>query len=98
MELRFRPTNMETNYKSTKLRIIYFALSNLPIIIALILLASAPIFLLQNENEIANINAGYAFYFLIVGILWKIIQSVIKRYSHKIICLTHDWKQRLESR
>jgi Ca2+/Na+ antiporter len=60
-----------------------FVLSNLPIIIALILLASAPIFLLQNENEIANLNAGYAFYLLIVGILWKIIQYMMDKHPRK---------------
>ena len=60
-----------------------FIISNLPIIIALILLASTPVYILQSENEIANQNAGYAFYFLIVGILWKVIQYILKNYSHK---------------
>jgi hypothetical protein len=60
-----------------------FIISNLPIIIALILLASTPVYILQNETEIANQNAGYAFYFLIVGVLWKVIQYVIKIYPRK---------------
>jgi hypothetical protein len=58
-------------------------LSDLPIIIALVLLVSTPFLLLQNENEIANQIAGYAYYFLIAGILWKIIQYLINRYPHK---------------
>ena len=54
-----------------------FIFSNLPIIIALILLTSAPFLLLQNEQDLANQIAGYAFYFLVAGILWKIIQYLI---------------------
>jgi hypothetical protein len=50
-----------------------FVLSNLPVIIALNLLASAPFFLLQNQEDIANQNANYPFYLLIIGVLWKII-------------------------
>ena len=58
-------------------------LSNLPVIIALILLGSAPFFLLQDELEIANQLAGYAFYLLIVGVVWKIIQYLTNRYRHE---------------
>jgi len=60
-----------------------FVLSNLPVIIALIMLASPPFFLLQNQDEIANQNAGYAFYLLIVGILWKIIQHFMNKHFEK---------------
>jgi len=57
-----------------------FVLSNLPIIIALVMLISAPFLLLQNEQEIANQNAGYAYYLLIAAILWKIIQYLIGKH------------------
>ena len=60
-----------------------FIISNLPVIIALLLLASSPIYILQNEIEIANQNAGYAFYFLIAGILWKIIKHLMYKLSPK---------------
>jgi hypothetical protein len=55
----------------------------MPIIIALVLLASTPFLLLQNENEIANQIAGYAYYFLIAGILWKVIQLLTNRHPRK---------------
>jgi Ca2+/Na+ antiporter len=51
-----------------------FVLLNLPIIIALILLASVPFFILQEQIEIANQIASYAYYLLIVGVIWKFIQ------------------------
>lgn len=60
-----------------------FDLSNLPVIIALIMLASAPYFLLHYQQDIANQNAGYAFYLLIVAILWKIIQHVMDNHFEK---------------
>jgi hypothetical protein len=60
-----------------------FVSSNLPVIIALVMLASTPFFILQKVNEIANQIAGYAFYFLIAGILWKAIQYLINRYPSK---------------
>jgi hypothetical protein len=60
-----------------------FVLSNLPVIIALIMLASTPFFLLQNEQQIANQIAGYAYYFLIVGILWKIIRHFMNTHFEK---------------
>ena len=60
----------------------YF-LPNLPVIIALIMLSSAPLFLLLNEQDIAIQNAGYAFYLLIVGILWKIIQYFMNNHFEK---------------
>ena len=58
-------------------------LSILPVIIALIMLSSAPLFIIQNEYYIANELAGYAFYFLLVGILWKIVQYLMYRDQHK---------------
>jgi hypothetical protein len=60
-----------------------FVLSDLPVIIALVMLASAPFFLLQNQDEIANQIAGYAYYLLIVAILWKIIQHFINNQFEK---------------
>ncbi len=57
-----------------------FVLSDLPVIIALIMLASTPFFLLQNEPEIANQTAGYAYYLLIAAILWKVIQYLIGKH------------------
>jgi hypothetical protein len=60
-----------------------FLISNFPIIIAIIILACAPFLLLQNEENIANQYAGYAFYFLVVGILWKIIQYLRDNLKHE---------------
>jgi len=73
------------NYNSlTKNLFSNFVLSNLPIIIALVLLGSAPFLLLQNEQHIANQNAAYAYYFLIAAILWKIIQYMMdKNFASK---------------
>jgi len=51
-----------------------FGLANMPIGIALIMIASAPFLILQNEYDIANQNASYAYYLLIVGVIWKLIQ------------------------
>lgn len=51
-------------------------LSNLPVIIALIMLGSTPLLILLNEQEIANQTASSAYYLLIVGIIWKILQYV----------------------
>jgi hypothetical protein len=68
---------MEIHNKYIQNQLSNFAFSNLPIIIALILLTSAPFLLLQNEQDIANQIAGYAFYFLAAGILWKIIQYLM---------------------
>jgi hypothetical protein len=58
-------------------------LSNLPIIIALIMLGSAPLFILQDELYIANQLAALAFYSLIVGVIWKIIEYLINRHQHE---------------
>jgi len=58
-------------------------LSNLPIIIALIMLGSAPFFILQNELYIANQLAAFAFYSLVVGVMCKIIQYLMDRNQHK---------------
>ena len=71
---------METHTKYIQNLLSNFVFSNLPIIIALILLTSAPFLLLQNEQDIANQIAGYAFYFLVAGILWKIIQYLMGKH------------------
>jgi hypothetical protein len=60
-----------------------FILSNLPVIIALFLLCSSPVLLLLHQDDIANQNAGYAFYFLIVGVLWIILQCLMGKYLHE---------------
>jgi hypothetical protein len=60
-----------------------FVLSNLPVIIALIMLGSLPILILLHHEDNANQNAGYAFYFLIVGVLWKIVQYLMGKYLHQ---------------
>jgi hypothetical protein len=60
-----------------------FVLSNLPILIALVILAFAPFLILQDKQDIANQRAGYAYYFLIVGILWKIIQYLVTNGQDK---------------
>ena len=65
---------METGHKSVKLRFCKFALSNLPIIIAIILLVSTPFLILQKEEQIANQIASYAYYLLIAGVIWKLVQ------------------------
>ena len=60
-------------------------LPNLPVIVALILLSSTPLFLLINEPDTANQNAKYAFYFLIAGVIWKNIQLLtIKQHKDNI--------------
>ena len=48
-------------------------LSNLPVIIALIMLGSTPLLILLNEQEIANQAAASAYYLLIVGVIWKVL-------------------------
>jgi len=65
---------MEMGHKFMKFLPSNFILSNLPIIIALIMLTSAPFLLLLHEEDIANQNASYAYYLLIVGVIWKLIQ------------------------
>ena len=60
----------------------YF-LPNLPVIVALVLLGSTPVFLLINKPEAANQYAEYAFYFLIAGVIWKIIQLLTIKHQHK---------------
>ena len=47
---------------------------NLPIMIALVMLSVAPLFIMLNEGENANQITGYAFYLIIIGVLFKIIQ------------------------
>lgn len=70
-------------YRSVKLLTGSFIMPNFPTIIALILLASTPVFLLHNNYEIANKSAGYAFYLLIASIIWKGIQYSIKLFIPK---------------
>jgi hypothetical protein len=65
---------MEMGHKFMKFLPGNFILSNLPIIIALIILTSAPFLLLLHEEDTANQNASYAYYLLIVGVIWKLIQ------------------------
>lgn len=55
------------------------AISSLPIIIAIILLASTPILMLQIDQEVANKIAGYSFYLLAGGILLRIIQRIVEK-------------------
>jgi hypothetical protein len=64
---------MEMGHKVMKFLLSDFILSNLPIIIALIILTSAPFLLLLHEEDIANQNASYVYYLLIVGVIWKLI-------------------------
>jgi L-fucose mutarotase/ribose pyranase (RbsD/FucU family) len=54
-------------------------ISDLAIVLALILLAYAAVLLYQRAELDANQIARYAYYSLIVGIIWKIIRHVIKR-------------------
>jgi hypothetical protein len=82
IELGMALTNM-SGMKLLRSRVGNFVISNLPIIIALIMLSSTPFLLLQNEENIANQYAGYAFYLLAVGILWKIIQYLRDNHRHK---------------
>jgi len=56
---------------------------NIPIIFALIILASAPFFILQNDEGFANTFAGYALYLLIVGVLGKIMIFLISKNNHE---------------
>ena len=67
--------------KATLFRVSF--LPNFPIIIALIILFSTPFLILYNEERVANTFAGYALSLLIVGVLGKIILSVINKESHK---------------
>jgi len=71
----------EIDYKTIiRLLLSNFVLSNLPVIIALVMLASTSFFLLQKEQEIANQIAGYAYYLLILAIFWKIIQHFMNNH------------------
>ena len=58
-------------------------LSNFPVLTALIFIASTPIFYLKHEEQIANQIAQYAFYILIIGILWKAIQLLVDKHSEE---------------
>jgi len=59
----------------------YYIIWNLPVIIALIMLCWACLYILQNELETANQVAGYAYYLLIIGLVWKTIQFFIKGFQ-----------------
>lgn len=52
----------------------YHFFYNLPIIIALVMLAVSPLLIMLNENENANQIAGYGFYLIIIGVIGKVIQ------------------------
>jgi hypothetical protein len=66
---------------------IIWILSNLPVILALIMISCAPPILLQDGQEFANQIVGYAFYLLIIGTLWKLIQyrARIFYFKEKIV-------------
>jgi predicted CDP-diglyceride synthetase/phosphatidate cytidylyltransferase len=67
----------------------------MPVIIALSMLTSAVFFLFQNDQEIANQNAAYAYYFLIAAILWKIIQYLIGKHLAKNKIFTKKFEQKI---
>jgi hypothetical protein len=71
---------MDNGYKFVKSLVRNIALSDLPILVALILLVSAPFLILQNENELANQLASYSFYLLIAGTIWKSIEYLIRHH------------------
>ena len=74
---------MNLKLPKTRVEIDKDFLSSIPVIVALIMLGSAPLFLLQDELAIANQFAGYAYYFLIISVLWKIIQYLTNRSRHE---------------
>ena len=75
---------LDLRYKfSMRLFLGSYIIPNLPVIIALTLLSSAPLFLILNEQDVANQNAEYAFYFLIAGVIWKIIQYLTFKHQCK---------------
>jgi hypothetical protein len=56
-------------------------LSDLPIIIALIMLAFVPFLILQDKNETANQITSYSFYLLITGVVWKNIEYLMGQHQ-----------------
>jgi ABC-type polysaccharide transport system permease subunit len=54
-------------------------ISDLVVILALILLAYAAFLIYQKQELDANQIAKYAYYILVIGISWKVIQYVIKK-------------------
>jgi hypothetical protein len=58
-------------------------LSNFPIMIALIIIGSVPIFILQDGFYIANQIATFALYCLIVGIIWRIVHYLLRTHQYK---------------
>jgi len=67
--------------KQGKFRFEWNILSSFPVFIALIIIASTPIFYLKHEEQIANQIAQYAFYILTIGILLKTIQLLVDKHS-----------------
>lgn len=62
------------------MRIIYkIKISNIPIIIALALLVSAPVLITQKQVMLANEVAKYAYYLLIIGITWKLVLYLLTK-------------------
>ena len=57
--------------------------SNLAIVLALILLAYAAVLLYQRAELDANQIARYAYYSLIIGIIWKIIKYMVKKIKYR---------------
>ena len=47
------------------------------------MLSTAPILILQYEFYIANQVAALAFYFLIIGVIWKVIQYWMSRLEYE---------------
>jgi hypothetical protein len=62
----------------------YHFFYNLPIIIAMVMLGISPLMIILNENENANQIAGYAFYLIIVGVVFKIIQYLKNGSLHGV--------------
>ena len=58
-------------------------LVNLPVIIPLIILMFAPYFILIKQQDVANQNASYAFYLLVIAVIYKIIQNLVTKNVSK---------------
>ena len=59
-------------------------ISDIPIISALALLACAPLLLVQNQGMVANEIAKYAYYLLVIGIVWKVVLYLLTRKNNKM--------------
>jgi hypothetical protein len=77
LTLKMRTINYNT---LTKKLFSNFVFSDLPIIIALIIIAYVPFLILQHENEIANQITSYSFYLLIMGVIWKSIEYIMDQH------------------